>query len=148
MELKIGEFAAFCDISVRALRLYDQMGLVKPLRIDPATGYRYYDPEQLQTVNAILSYKKIGFSLQEIRLLLSPRATSALLIRKLREKLKQNESKADIYRYYNENIQNILNAFQASAAPDSEQEAALRLSRIACLENDSLQEEFSRILWL
>ena len=148
MEIKIGEFAAFCNLSVRALRLYDRMELVKPVRIDPATGYRYYNPEQLRTVNAIISYKKVGFSLAEIRELLSPEITSAEIIQKLKDKLKSNRKSADSCRYHNESIQNILDAYQAGESPESEQEAALRLSRIACLENDGLQEEFSQILWL
>lgn len=148
MELKIGEFAAFCGISVRALRLYDRMGLVKPVRIDAATGYRYYEPEQLQTVNAIISYKRVGFSLQEIGQLLAPDATAAALVQKLRQKLKQTEAGEDACRYHTESIRAMLDALQADEGAVSEQEAALRLSRIACLQNDSLQEEFSQILWL
>lgn len=148
MELKIGEFAAFCNLSVRTLRLYDRMALVKPVRVDPDTGYRYYDPEQLQTINAVISYKKVGFSLTEIRELLSPSITSAELVKKLTDKLKQNSKSADISRYHNESIRSMLEAYQAGERPESDQEEALRLSRIACLENDSLEHEFSRIMWL
>jgi DNA-binding transcriptional MerR regulator len=146
--MKIGEFAAFCNLSVRTLRLYDQMGLLKPASIDPATGYRSYEPEQMHTLNAILSYKKVGFTLQEIRELLSPGLTSEALIQKLRDKLLENENKSDACRYHNESIRNILNAYQAAAKPENDQEAALRLSRIACLENDTLEHDLSKILWL
>jgi MerR family regulatory protein len=38
----IGEFARLGAVSVRTLRLYDEMGLLRPARVDPATGYRAY----------------------------------------------------------------------------------------------------------
>jgi DNA-binding transcriptional MerR regulator len=148
MRMKIGDFAAFCDLSIRALRLYDHIGLLKPAVTDADTGYRYYEPEQMQTLNAIAGYKKLGFSLQEIRALLSPELDSAALIRMLRAKQKENEKKAVICRYNNENIQKILDAYDADETRESEQDAALRLSRIACLENDKLENLFSQILWL
>ena len=148
MKLKIGEFAAFCNISVPALRLYDRMGLLKPASVDPATGYRYYDPDQIQILNAILSYKKVGFSLHEIKELLCETLTPEALVQKLRDKQTENRRKQSACRYHNETIQSILDAYQATAAPESEQAAAVRLSRIACLENESLEHEFSQILWL
>ena len=148
MKMKIGEFAEYCGLSIRALRLYDRMDLLKPADIDPDTGYRSYNPEQIQIVDAIKSYKKVGFTLREIKTLLSPTATRAALIRKLREKMKQNDKKADILRYHNQTIQSILTTYQASMPPDSEQEAAERLFRIVCLENNSLEHMFSKILWL
>ncbi|MBN1776765.1 MAG: MerR family transcriptional regulator [Clostridiales bacterium] len=148
MKLKIGEFAAFCDISVPALRLYDRIGLLKPASVDPETGYRYYDPEQIRALNAILSYKKLGFSLQEIKELLSEKLTAAALIQKLCDKQRENSRKSDVCRYHNETIQSILDAYQASGILENDQNAALRLSRIACLENESLEHELSQILWL
>lgn len=148
MKLKIGEFAAFCNTSVRTLRLYDTMGLLKPAEIDPATGYRYYDPDQMRTFNAILSYKKLGFSLAESGELLSPSLTSDALIHKLTDKMKENQKRADACAYHNEGIRQLLEAYRASLRPEGDQEAAVRLSRIACLENETLENEFSQILWL
>lgn len=68
--LKIGEFAALAQISIRMLRHYDEMGLLKPIRVDPETGYRYYDYDQLARLNCILALKDLGLSLEEIGLLL------------------------------------------------------------------------------
>lgn len=147
MKMKIGEFAAFSNISIRALRLYDRMNLLQPACTDPETGYRSYDPDQIKTVYAIKSFQKFGFSLREIKDLLSPDMPSAALIQKLKDKMKQNETSADILRAHNESIQHMLDTYQVEIV-ESEQEAALRLSRIACLENDSLQNELSQILWL
>lgn len=44
----IGDFAALGRVSVRMLRHYDAIGLLTPARTDPATGYRYYQADQLR----------------------------------------------------------------------------------------------------
>jgi DNA-binding transcriptional MerR regulator len=45
--LSIGEFARLSQLSAKALRLYDELGLVPPARVDPGSGYRFYAVEQL-----------------------------------------------------------------------------------------------------
>jgi len=67
---KIGEFSKLGQVSVRMLRHYDHMGLLKPVHIDKFTGYRYYNAEQLADLNRILFFKDLGFSLQQINELL------------------------------------------------------------------------------
>ncbi len=47
MKLQIKEFAQFCNVSVRALHLYDKMGIFRPSYIEPQNHYRYYDTEQM-----------------------------------------------------------------------------------------------------
>ena len=44
---KIGEFSKLSQVSVKALRHYDALGLLKPARVDRFTGYRYYSADQL-----------------------------------------------------------------------------------------------------
>jgi effector-binding domain-containing protein len=68
---KIGDFSKLSQISIKALRHYDQMGLLKPVRIDPFTGYRYYSASQLPRLNRILAFKDLGFSLEQIVQLLN-----------------------------------------------------------------------------
>lgn len=70
MTLRIGEFSRLARVSVKALRHYDRVGLLKPARTDGWTGYRYYSSEQLPRLNAILALKELGFSLEQIRALL------------------------------------------------------------------------------
>ncbi|WP_019508049.1 MerR family transcriptional regulator [Pleurocapsa sp. PCC 7319] len=67
---KIGDFSKLSQISIKALRLYDRMGLLKPFHIDPYTNYRYYSAKQLPRLNRILAFKDLGFSLEQIRKLL------------------------------------------------------------------------------
>lgn len=68
--LKIGDFSRLAQVSVRALRLYDEMGLLKPAEIDRFTDYRYYTLEQLTQLNRILALKDLGLSLDQIKALL------------------------------------------------------------------------------
>ncbi len=63
---RIGEFSRLSRVSVRMLRYYDQLGLFKPSRTDPLTGYRYYAADQLPQLNRILALQDLGFSLQQI----------------------------------------------------------------------------------
>ena len=63
---RIGEFAQIAQVSGRQLRFYDQLGLLRPARIDPQTGYRYYSIRQLPRLNSILALKELGLSLEQI----------------------------------------------------------------------------------
>jgi len=66
-EYRIGEFAYEGGVSAKALRFYDQIGLLRPARIDPQTRYRFYLPEQLKELAAIVELRDAGASLAEIR---------------------------------------------------------------------------------
>jgi effector-binding domain-containing protein len=64
--LKIGDFSKLSLVSIKALRLYDRMGLLEPTHVDRANGYRYYSASQLPRLNRILAFKDLGFSLEQI----------------------------------------------------------------------------------
>jgi DNA-binding transcriptional MerR regulator len=64
--LKIGEFSALTQVSIKTLRYYDEVGLLKPVRIDPESGYRYYSATQLPRLHRILALKDLGFPLNRI----------------------------------------------------------------------------------
>lgn len=68
---KIGDFAKFTCISVKQLRHYDEVGLLKPRLVDPYTSYRYYSADQLPRLNRILALRELGFSLEQIGSLLN-----------------------------------------------------------------------------
>jgi DNA-binding transcriptional MerR regulator len=67
----IGEFARHGRVSVRMLRHYDAIGLLEPVRVDPATGYRFYDASQLSRLNRIVVLKDLGFTLQQVASILN-----------------------------------------------------------------------------
>jgi DNA-binding transcriptional MerR regulator len=68
---KIGDFAKIARVPVKTLRYYDSLGLLRPVEVDPFSGYRYYAADQLPLLNRILALKGLGFSLDQIRLLLA-----------------------------------------------------------------------------
>ena len=65
--LKIGEFSRLGRVTVRALRHYEEIGLLVPEIIDRWTGYRYYSVGQLQKIQSIMTLKSLGYSLEEIK---------------------------------------------------------------------------------
>jgi len=67
----IGQFALIAGISNRMLRHYDKLGLITPSYIDPANGYRYYDDGQLPVLQTIGGLQHYGFTLGEIKELMT-----------------------------------------------------------------------------
>jgi DNA-binding transcriptional MerR regulator len=67
---KIGIFSRLSRVPVKTLRYYDEAGLFKPELVDRLTGYRYYTTSQLSRLYRILAYKDLGFSLEQIGVLL------------------------------------------------------------------------------
>ena len=67
---KIGDFSKLAQVSVKTLRYYGKLGLLRPSWIDRFTGYRYYTADQLPRLNRILALKDLGFSLEQIQQLL------------------------------------------------------------------------------
>ena len=66
-EVSIGEFSRLSRLSPKALRLYDRMGVLEPLRVDPATGYRRYRRDQLERARLVASLRQVGIPLADIR---------------------------------------------------------------------------------
>lgn len=66
-KFKIGEFSKLCFVTIKTLRHYEKIGLLKPFETDPWTGYRYYAASQMDELHNILELKRLGFSLEEIR---------------------------------------------------------------------------------
>ena len=70
--LKIGDFSKLSRVSVRMLRHYDEIGLLKPAEIDCFTDYRYYREDQFPAAGRIAALKDMGFSLADIIRILQP----------------------------------------------------------------------------
>ncbi|WP_441250379.1 MerR family transcriptional regulator [Kitasatospora sp. McL0602] len=66
----IGDFAKHGRVSVRMLRHYDAIGLLRPARVDPVNGYRCYEAAQLAQLNRVIALKDLGFTLQQVRSIL------------------------------------------------------------------------------
>ena len=70
-EISIGEFARRSRLSVKALRLYDELGVLVPARVDDASGYRYYDGAQLEAARLVAMLRQLDLPLGEIKELLA-----------------------------------------------------------------------------
>ncbi|MXV20450.1 MerR family transcriptional regulator [Deinococcus xianganensis] len=68
--MTIGSFAQATGLSAKALRLYDDLGLLRPAQVDPDSGYRRYDPAQLTDARLIGLLRRADLPLNDIRLLL------------------------------------------------------------------------------
>ena len=66
----IGDFARLGRVSVRMLRHYDAIGLLRPAHVDPASGYRSYEAGQLAQLNRVVALKDLGFALEQVRVML------------------------------------------------------------------------------
>ena len=63
----IGEVCRICNVNSSTLRYYDEIGLIKPYKVDRETGYRYYSGEVLLDLPVLYYLKNLGFSLKEIK---------------------------------------------------------------------------------
>jgi DNA-binding transcriptional MerR regulator len=79
--LSIGRFARSCRLSIKALRHYDEIGLLSPAHVDVATGYRRYRREQAPAAIAIALLRSLDVPLPAIRTLLAADDPSAVLER-------------------------------------------------------------------
>jgi DNA-binding transcriptional MerR regulator len=64
--IRIGDFSKLSCVTVKTLRFYDEMGLLKPVEVDRFTGYRYYSYDQLPRLHRILALRDLGFSIESI----------------------------------------------------------------------------------
>lgn len=97
IKLKIGEFSRLGRVTVRALRHYEEIGLLKPSIIDRDTGYRYYAVSQLQKIQSITTLKGLGYSLEEI-LDLWEDETHFPSVKSLEEKIRTCEAELEMLK--------------------------------------------------
>jgi DNA-binding transcriptional MerR regulator len=95
--LKIRDFARLAGVSMTTLRYYDEIGLLKPISVDPETGYRLYTMDQLPHLHRILAFKELGLGLTQIAEILdegvSPLALQGML--RLRQAQLQQQIQAE-----------------------------------------------------
>lgn len=96
-KLKIGEFSRLGRVTVRALRHYEEIGLLVPEIVDRWTGYRYYSVCQLQKIQNIMLLKGLGYSLEEIRELWDD-DTHYPTVESLEDKIKSCEAQLEVLK--------------------------------------------------
>lgn len=91
MEYLIGDFAHISRLGIKTLRYYHEIDLLRPSRVDPLTGYRYYDERCLAQVQAIRRLKDLNFSLSEIKECLAGQNETTTLLQIMQQKLVEVE---------------------------------------------------------
>lgn len=71
MKYKIGEFSKLTKVTVKTLRYYDEIGILKPAHIDRWNNYRYYLQNQMEDVCLIREYRNAGLTIEEIKYIMS-----------------------------------------------------------------------------
>jgi DNA-binding transcriptional MerR regulator/effector-binding domain-containing protein len=125
--LKIGDFARIGQVSIKALRHYDALGLLRPAHIHLESGYRFYDLAQLSDLTRILALKDCGFSLDEIAQLLRTRDADEIT-EMLRARV---EAQREMIAAEEARLQRItarLDQLAASEANDARRDVALKRS--------------------
>jgi DNA-binding transcriptional MerR regulator len=87
----IGEFSRISGLSIKALRLYHEKGILVPTKIDENSGYRYYDHKNVERARIIKHLREMEFSLKDIA-----------------EILQGVEEEADVVEFFEEKRQEIL----------------------------------------
>ena len=78
--IPIGQFARTTGLSIRALRLYDERNILRPVHINPGTGYRLYSRDQITVGERIRQLRNCDVPLETIRAILAnPRSAPARL---------------------------------------------------------------------
>jgi len=151
--LKIGEIAAFFNVSVKAVRLYDKLGIIRPVKIDAATGYRYYSVDQVPQLNALIELKQLGFSLAEIKDLLNGGMKNEQFMEALVHKKAEWQDKITAIQNRIAAIDNITGRL-SSGKPVvkmhelTEEERAWLLVKLVCIEDQRAQSQLSEAIWL
>lgn len=79
---RIGLFAQMNRITVKALRFYEEQGLLLPAKINGECGYRYYTMSQMETLHRILALKEAGFTIEDMKHLDASGDERSFLLRK------------------------------------------------------------------
>lgn len=86
---QIGMFSKMNHVTVKTLHHYDEIGLLKPSKIDSNTGYRYYSLSQSYTLHRINALKQMGFSLDDIKSIIEGKSKDDYLSKKKIELLRE-----------------------------------------------------------
>ncbi|MCR5846971.1 MAG: MerR family transcriptional regulator [Lachnospiraceae bacterium] len=151
--LRIGELAKLSGVSVKALHVYEKKNIIKPVKIDEFTGYRYYSPDQFRFVEALIELQDMGFSLNEISKILSGNCSKEevadMFAEKetlLQERIFQLEAKIKELSLIKENIKKGTEADRLKEMSDDER--ARFLAKMVVINDEAIRQFLSEVLWL
>ncbi len=100
-DMSISAFSRRSLLSVKALRLYDEMGMLRPQHVDPVSKYRYYSESQLETARLISLLRKLELPLSDVAAIInqSPTDASQTLDTWWRKEMSRLAGRSDLLRY-------------------------------------------------
>ena len=129
--MSIGEFARRSRLSPKALRLYDELGLLEPARVDEDSGYRYYSASQFERARLIAALRQLQIPLAEIRLIvdLEPDAAAARITEHWHAIETEHTARRDLARYLIDRLQGKRSAMYAVSTRDIPARSVLSIKR-------------------
>jgi len=155
---RISDFSRFTRVSVRMLRHYDRLGILRPAFVDPRSRYRWYSASQLPRLQRILALRDLGFSLEHVAQVLEEDPRGRTLRRVLELRKLEVEREIDESRRRIAQLEGRLARLDAGAEPPPDVvvrrvpplTVAARRARVADLESgveelfESLESEVAR----
>ena len=150
--LKIGELAGLCNITPKALRVYENRGLIKPVKIDGESGYRYYSADQVKDVETLIEWRDMGFSLKEIKIIFSGKYSKKDINLILSAKKREWQEKIWIAEAKMDEIDKLGCTLVFDEKKDlaslSDKDRAWYLSKLAVLNDENVRQAISEAIWL
>ncbi len=149
--LKIGELASMAGISVKAMHVYEEKNILKPVYVDDASGYRYYRADQLSILESLLALQDMGFSLSEISTILSGNCSKKELSEMFDEKksaLNDIITKTEAKLQQLDSMQESLESGSEKMREMTDDERARYLSKLVVLNEENIRQVLSEVIWL
>ena len=129
--MSIGEFARHSRLSPKALRLYDELGLLEPARVDDDSGYRYYSASQLDRARLIAALRQLQLPLAEIKSIvdLEPDAAADRIAEHWNAIETRHTARRDLARYLIDRLQGKRHAMYAVATREIPARSVLSVKR-------------------
>jgi len=150
--LTIGELAQASGLSAATIRRYGTAGVLEPAHVDELTGYRYYEPAQVETAVLARTLRQLDVPLDEVRLILEePDPTSRLA--RLERHWATVQRQVDLGRRERDHLarmfsgfQQLIDSFEVWTAPFEETGAIMRRRVVRLFDVPTLTDESLRIL--
>ena len=126
MEYQIGTLSIITRLTVKTLRYYHETGLLEPSRIDPESGYRYYNEQSVEISMRLKKLRDLDFSIKEIQKILEECHDDADLIRFFERKRENLQEKLDRYNRINQELEQFIQTEKESEKMNEKEEVTLK----------------------
>lgn len=142
--MTIKDFAKLCGCNPQTLRYYDRTDLLKPAKVDPWSGYRYYDEDQALTFVKIKNLQSADFTIEEIKALLD--ADRDVIYEAISRKIVQQEDKLNTIKRIRQSYRNEMSEMEKKIKEIQTQVARDMRTYDAMEEFGITREEYGRIV--